>query len=266
MHFIKLFAAGHAYIFVDSESAVSELDSEAIKNICDRVCGAGASGIFAVCQNENKKAQIRAFSENGEIMRDSSTTAICAGLGLKITKCVTACEFKCEKSSYFTYSGDTENNKYPVSCNIGKCSLLLNDSGVERRTELGNRILTLTAVRSTADYAVHFSECMHSLNREYLSEKTSALSLFGGNTSLILCEENRNGGFDMLPLYENGKNVVPPIGGFAAVGVAACLSKRNEFRQEILVDCNGYGVYVIVDKDLSVTVHLDAGVAFEGNI
>lgn len=266
MHFYKLFAGGQDYIFCDDENKFNNLAEEEIKRICDRVCGVGGTGIFTIYQNGTENTQIRAFDENGEIIHDSSTTAICGALGAKITKGVAVAEFVCENNRYFTYLSRVERGKYLVSCDIGKCRLLLKDGSVKRKTELGNRILTLTAVGTTADYAVHFSECMHSLKWEYLSEKTASLSLFGGKTSLVLCEENDKNSFSMLPLYKNGRNMTHFGGAFAAVGVAACLCGRSEFSREIFVDCDGYGAYVVVEKNLSVTVHLNASIAYEGNI
>lgn len=266
MHFYKLYALGQDYIFCDDETQFDNLGAGDIKEICNRISGVGATGIFAIYQKYAKNMQIRAFDENGEIMRDSSTAAICAALGAKITTGRTAVEFQSEKGRFFTYISAVEDGKYLVSCDIGKCRLLLKNGNTERKTELGNRILTLTPVGTSAEYAVHFSECMYSLNREYLAEKTSSLSLFGGNASLILCEENGKNNFNSLPLYKNGCDITPFAGGFAAVGVAACLSGRSAFSQEMNINCNGQSAYVIIKEELSAAIHLTAGIAYEGNI
>lgn len=266
MHFYKMSACGQDYIFIDNEKDFKGLTKETVKLLCDRVCGIGATGIFTICENGAKNTQISAFDENGEIIRDFSTASICAALGIKITKGAAAAEISCRNERYFTYISRVDREKYLVSCDIGNCRLLLNDGKIQRKTELGNRILTLTPISTTADYAVHFSGCVNSLNRKYLSEKTSALSLFGGKTSLLLCEEQEKNSIEMLPMYEYGKDVSPYAGAYAAAGVAACVNGKCDFKEEIYVSCKDYGGFVIVEDDLCVTLHFNASIAYEGNI
>lgn len=266
MHFYKLYTYGRNYIYVDNENDANELDAFQIKNICDAVRGAGTDGIFTICRNEAKKPQIRAFDKNGVIMRDLTSVAVCAALGSKITGGKGANDFYCKKGHFFTYISHISDENYLVSCDMGKGYNLFKNDVIERKTELGNRILTLTAVYSGSAYTVHFSSCANSLNRVYLSEKNSALSLFGEKTSLIICEEEEKNAFRVLPLYENGEDAAPCAGAVGAVGIAACLTGKSDFLQEICVKYKNDTAYAVCKNDLSVAVHLNAGIAFEGNI
>lgn len=266
MHFYKLFTAGQAYIFVDDINELEKTDSVQIRHICDGCKGAGAQGFFGLYQNGVKKVQIKAFDKNGVIMNDLSSVAVCAALGAKITNGRSANEFSDEKGGIFTYISNISDGNFLVSCDLGKCRNLLKNGITQRKTELGNRILTLTAVYTSSAYAVHFSSCAGSLNRVYLSEKASRLSLFTEKPKLVLCEEETKNTFRILPLCENGRDIAPYAGAFAAVGLAACLTEKSSFSEEISVKYEDYTVYVVCKKDLSVTVHLSAEIGFQGNI
>lgn len=266
MHFYKLSALGQDYIFLDGKDAFGKISELDIKHICNRTAGVGASGIFALNQKEAKKVQIRAFCKDGEIMRDLSTASICAALGAKITSGTGEAEILSENSRYFTCLSACEDGSSLISCDMGKGTTGINSGTCERKTELGNRILTLTPVFTSGSFAIHFSECMNSLNFKYLSEKTGSLTLFGKNTSLILAEKTEMNSYVLSQMLERGNNIIPYAGAFTATALAACKTGRSTYSEEIKFTCGEYEAYTVCKEDESVILHTSAQIAYEGNI
>lgn len=264
MHFYKLSALGQDYIFADDEEAFFKLSREDVKLLCDRAAGVGATGIFCVYQKEAENTEIRAFYQNGDNMREMSTASICGILGLKITKGEDACEIFSEKSRFSGCLSASDEKFSLVSCDTGKGSVSLFKDMCERKTHLGNRILTLTPVSTPDSYAVHFSGDAKSINLKYLAEKTRELTLFGKGTSLIVAEEKERNTFSLCRMLEENEYIIPFAGGFSAVAFAACKTGRSRFGDEITLYCEDYKAYAVVKEDSSVTLHTQAHMAYEG--
>ncbi len=266
MHFYKLSALGQDYIFSDDKCAFDNISESDIKHICDRIVGVGATGIFTLNQKEAKKAQIRAFCQNGEIMRDLSTASICAALGLKITTGIQESEILSENNRFFTCLSPLGDNSFLVSCDISKSLTRACGDKIERKTELGNRILTLTPVFTSGSFAIHFSECMESLNFKYLAEKTEEVTVFGRNTSLILAEKTNINSYILSRMLEDEQYIIPYAGAFAGAALAACKTGRSNYSEEIKLTCGEYEAYAVCKEDKSVTLHTVAEIVYEGNI
>lgn len=264
MHFYKLSALGQDYIFTDDNEEFGKLSREDIKLICDRTLGAGATGIFCIHQKEAENTEIRAFYKNGEIMREMSTASICAVLGLKMIKGKEIGEILSEKCRFFTCLSVCDDRSGLVSCDSGRGGVSLFKDMCERKTHLGNRILTLTPVCTSGSYAVHFSGDAKSINLKYLAEKTNELTLFGKNTSLIVAEETGRNTFSLCRMLENEEYIVPFAGGFSAAAFAACKTGRSRFGDELVLFCEDYKAYAVAKEDGSVTIHTQVNLAYEG--
>ncbi|MBE6717358.1 MAG: hypothetical protein E7573_10620 [Ruminococcaceae bacterium] len=266
MQFMKLISAGRDIIFIENEKEFLSLSSEAKKRLCDRIKGVGAAEIFGIREMCPKTARIDVFDKNGQYSCDGSTASICAVLGLNLIKRRNEAEMHCRNGSFFVMLNDINGKKYNVSCALGKPGKIDLQDITERRTELGNRILTLTHVHTSSDYAVHFSSCPDKLDIEYLSEKTRINSLFHKKARLLIAEEGVDNSFVLKKPWEDGEYVYPAVGAFAAVGVAACKTERSRFSEEIKVSCGGHDVYVFVKNDMSCSVHTTAEFVFCGEI
>lgn len=262
MHFYKLSALGQDYMFFDGSVAEEGLGKRDIKAICDRTLGAGAMGIFVINQKEPENAQIRGFCENGENMRETSTALICACLGANIATDGKIAEIKGGNKGISARLFPSEDEFQTVICDIKATDC----DFTERKTELGNRILTLTHIRTTGDYLIHFTGCMDLLNFTYMSQKAAALSSYGQSPSLLLVEKVNRNHFRVSRMLHNDRYIVPFAGGFAAAAVYLCNSHRCGFSDEIKIECGDFSAYAVCKEDNSVMLYAKAGIIYEGNI
>lgn len=262
MHFIKIAALGQDYIFSDGKDAYKNIaDSDVIK-ICDRVSGAGATGIFAINQKEPENAQIRAFDKNGKLMRESSTALICACLGANIATGGKSSEILCEKMAFSAHIFPSDNNIQPIVCQ----QKVVGCKSHNYKTELGNRILSVFPVVTTGTYLVHFSECMNLLNFAYLSKNASTVTKYGKNPYLILAQLQGRNSLAVSRILADGEYIVPYAGGFMATALAACYTDRCSFDEEIKLSCENYEAYAVCKEDNTVMLHTGAEIIYEGDI
>ncbi len=266
MDFTKYHIAGKDYIYCPDKSDFGNLTESSILSICDRFRGVGANGIFSFYQNSLKTSIIKGFSENGECMRNFSSASICTLFELFSTAGITEHTFLSENGQKFTVQTDisAENNLF--SCTIEAHTADGIFKKTNRKTEIGNRILTITPVRLHSIYTVHITDCREKLNLGYLGQHISKNSLFRKEANLILAENTDVNSFE-FSFYENKTGCSrPELSAFAAVGLAACRNAICNYGDEISVTCNGNTVKVTCHNPESVTIKCTCERVFEGII
>lgn len=266
MNFIKLFTAGRDYIFLNDKNAFDKINYTDAVGLCDRKKGIGADGIFALLQKDGKNSQIKGFWCNGEIMQDFSAASICAAFVLLCEKNIKAHTFSCENRSFFTVSDRLSDNEALVSCDMGKGEFRLKYPAIKRKTQLGNRILTLTAVKLHGIHTVHFSECKDMLNLSYLGEKVSRSSLFEKSADLMLCQKN---GDNLLEIdyYENSTGYPYPVpSAFSAAALCACKTGESEYDEEIRIKCKDSEVFVVCKENDDTALQCGVRKIFAGEL
>lgn len=266
MNFTKYNIAGKDYIHCPDETAFGNLPDNGILSICDRFRGAGADGIFTFCKVSAKTSLIKGFSDNGDIMRNFSSASICAFFEQFLATGITEHTFSSETGQNFTVKADISEEKTVFSCTLKSPAEDSFRRISNRKTEIGNRILTITPVSIHGIYAVHFTDCRDKLNKNYLGQHISKNSLFGKEASLILTEKTDVNSFD-ISFYENKTGCPrPEVSAFAAVGLAACRNDICRYGDEIFVTCNGNTVKATCNSPESVTIKCTCERVFEGKI
>ncbi|MBQ6898142.1 MAG: hypothetical protein IJN70_04115 [Clostridia bacterium] len=266
MKFTKYHIAGKDYIYCPDKTDFGNLTADCILSICDRFRGAGADGIFTFHQTSSKTSLIKGFKQNGECMRNFSSASFCALFELFLTEGITEHTFTSENGQFFTVKTDISEENPVFSCTLDD----IHTDGIfgtsDRKTEIGNRILTITPVSIHGIYAVHFTDCRDKLNKNYLGQHISKNSLFGKEASLILTEKTDVNSFD-ISFYENKTGCPRPgLSAFAAVGLAACRNGIGKYNEEISVSYNDNTVKIICNSADSVTIKCPCERVFEGKI
>lgn len=266
MHFTKYHISGKDYIYCPEKNDFEKLTKNTITGICNRHSGVGADGIFTFYQNSSKTSIIKGFNQSGECMRNYSSAAICALFELFLTAGVTEHTFLSENGSKFAVKTDNSASPPAFFC---KLTSALSDGifGTKaEKTEIGNRILTVTPVNLHGIYAVHFTECSSKLDISYLGQHISKHSLFKKSGNLILAEKTDKNSLN-ISFYENGTGCPrPEISAFAATALAACRNKSLNYGEEADVSCNGNAVFITCETQDTVTIRCTCKRAFEGEI
>ena len=264
MDFIKYHIAGKDYIYCPDKNCFDKLTKKDISSVCKRHTGIGADGIFTFYQNSLKTGIIKGFLENGENMHDLSSVSICASFELFLTAGITDLTFICENHTNFTTKTD-----FAAGTNEFFCTLKAHPSEgifsqINRKTEIGTRILTITPVSLHGIYTVHFTDCKEKLNIRYLGEHISGNSLFSKKASLILSEKIRTNAFD-ISFYENKTGCPrPTLSAFGATALAACRSGICNYGETISVSADGNTVYVTCNSPEAVTIKCTCEKVFKG--
>ncbi len=266
MNFTKYHIAGKDYIYCPDNSDFGNLTENRIFGICDRFRGVGADGIFTLHQKSPKTSLIKGFSKNGEYMRDFSSASICAIFELFLTADITEHTFLCENGQNFTVKSDISEENNLFFCTIAAQAAEGIFRATNRKTEIGNRILTITPVHLHSIYAVHFTDCIEKLNSGYLGQNISKNSLFNKEANLILAENTGANSFD-IGFYENKTGCPrPAISAFGATALAACRNAIGKYDKDISVSCNGNTVRIICNSPDSVTIKCTCERVFEGKL
>ncbi len=264
MDFIKCVTAGKDYICLHGNSSFSEIDNMDKKLLCDRHYGIGAEGIFTFYQNSAKNSQIKGFLSNGKLPHDYSSASICTALTAFLTTSVNECRFSFKNSEIFTFFYDYKSFSPRITCEIKELKNEENYSFILRRTELGNRILTLTVISLHDIFAVHFSENKEKLNLQYLGKYLSHNSLFRKRANLILAEKTSDNIYD-IDFYENKTgNSRPTIAAFGATAIAACLTDNSLWGKEISVKHKNDIAHIFPISPTNCIIITDAKEVFRG--
>ena len=266
MEFIKYHIAGKSYIFIPDEDNFEKLTKTDIINLCHNEKGAGADGIFTCNKNSLKIGHLRGFDKNGNIMRDFSSASICAVFE----------PFSFTHASEWSFLSDSEHKitvktAFREDYRIFSCLIETPESEgifreIRRKTEIGNRILTITPVNLHSICAVHFSECREKLDIRYLGQHISDNSLFRKEANLIIAEKTSPCSFD-ISFYENKSACPrPTLSAFAATALAACKNGICRYGEEIAVACGINIVTVICHCSEAVSVECTCQKVFLGLI
>ena len=266
MQFRKYHISGKDYIYCPDRNIFENLTENRITGICDRLRGVGADGIFTFHQNSPKTSIIKGFSQNGECMRNFSSASICALFELFLTTGVAEHIFLSQCGDKFAVKTDISASVPVFFCEL-TCPPPDGIFSLEsRKTEIGNRILTVTPVSLHGIYAVHFTECRGNLDIGYLGQHISRHSLFRKAGNLILAERTDKNSLN-ISFYENGTGRPrPDISAFAATALAACRSGSLNFGDEISVSCNENTVFVTCETEEQITIRCSCEMVFDGNI
>ncbi len=266
MDFTKYHISGRDYIFIPDGNDFGRLSEADIIRLCDRQKGVGADGIFTFHQNNPKTGHLRGFCKNGNIMRDFSSVSICAVFEAFLTANIAEYSFLSENGHKITVN-TAFSEKNPIffcTIDIPPADGIFKETG--RKTEIGNRILTITPVDIAGIYAVHFTECRDKLNIHYLGQHISSNSLFRKEANLILAQKNGEHSFE-ISFYENSTGCSrPDLSAFAGTALAACKNGVCNFKDAISVSCNNNTLEVICHSPESITVKCTCEKVFTGRI
>ena len=262
MKFTKYYLSGYDLIFIENEKDFYRLNKDSAKLMCDRSRGVGAEGIFTIKQKEGKMHQIEGFCKNGESMRDFSSASICASFVQFLRGEACRCLSGDEKSSFFTVFESSAGNTANVCCDMGCGDFKLKYPAVDRKTQLGNRILTLTAVNLHGIHTVHFSEDKNRLNLFYLGERTSENSLFEKRADLTLAQQVEYNQFCID--YYNKDGFHPSHSVFASVALCACKTDRCKFNEEIEISVGQEKVFAVCEENGRVIVQCEVQKVYSG--
>ena len=266
MHFTKYHIAGKDYIYCPDKTDFENLRENRITSICDRHKGVGADAIFTFYQISSKTSIIKGFSANGNCMQNFSSASICALFEQFSTTGVDEHSFLSENGQIFNVKADNYGENPVFSCTLADILTAGIFGSAGRKTEIGNRILTITPVSICGIYTVHFTSCRDKLNTAYLGQHISRNSLFGKRANLILAEETDVNSFD-ISFYENSTGCPrPEISAFAATALAACRNDICRYEDDIYVTCCDNTVNVICHTTEAVTVKCTCEKAFEGKL
>ncbi len=266
MHFVKYHISGKDYIYCPDKNAFEKLTENSIKKICHRHKGVGADGIFTFYQNSPKTSIIRGFGQNGECMQNFSSASVCALFELFLTADVTEHTFLSENGCKFAVKTGISDSQPVFFCSLTSASADGIFGTPSRKTEIGNRILSVTPVDLHGIYTVHFTECRDKLDIDYLGQHISKHSLFRKAGNLILAEYTDKDALE-ISFYENTTGCPrPEISAFAATALAACRNKSLNYGDRVKISCNGSTAFVTCEADNHITAECTCQKVFEGEI
>lgn len=265
MNFTKYHIAGKDYIFIAGENDFSRLQKNSISSLCNRHKGIGAEGIFTFNKNQGKMSLLRGFTQNGDIMQNFSSASICGFFEQFLLTTATEYTFSSESGINYTVNAIKSDSKALFGAYLKSSQTEGIFSTTNRKTEIGNRILTVTPIELISIYAVHFSDCKEKLQLSYLGHHISHNSMLKKSASLILAQETDKNTFD-ISFYENSTgNSRPDISAFAATALAACKNSICRFGDEISVSYSNNKVDVICFSEKNVYIKASCERVFLGN-
>lgn len=263
MKFTKYFVAGKDYILIKNKNDLTKTTD--IKRLCNRTEGIGADAVAVPTKIESETSRIKVWPAQSEEMKDHSSASMCI------------CSDTISENDFTEYSFINSDNeiitarRIPEKVNSFYCNLRASIpteifNTVSRRTEIGNRILTITPIHILGNFAVHFSENKDKLNLSYLGRHISENSLFNKSVNLILAEKNGINSYEIS--YHEAKTVCsrPTVAGYAATALAACKNGYCAYNDVINISCNNYSVSVTCITEEEIRIECEAKKTFEGTI
>lgn len=263
MKFIKLLVAGKDYIYIPDNKDFGTLQRKELIRLCDRRKGIGADGIVTFIKTSSKTAQIKGFLQNGKDMPDISSASLCTIFSNIFKDNTTECLNNSENKEKITLLQDKNRSDELISCDMGKA---LPCTYCEKKTELGNRILTLTALNFHGTHTVHFSECADLLSINYFGKKISENSLFHKKADFTTAEKTEKNTFRLIHYENSTASPLPALSVFGTVALAAAMTGRANYNEEIKLICNTDTVYAFCKEDGSAVLQCKAEKIFEGYV
>lgn len=251
MNFEKILIAGKDYIYIPDERVLNSLSEKDIRQLCDRRTGIGGDGIFSFTKKSLKTQQIKAFTQNGELQRDISSIEICAIFSTFSKTKTTKHESEDIFSEKIHFFGEENSQESAFSREFDYNDT---DNYILKKTEIGNRIITLTRILLHGTHTVHFSGCIDSFDIDYFGKHISGNSLFDKKADITIAQNIFDNTF-LMKYYENRTgNPYPTVSVFAAVALAACKTGQARYGEEIHLICNKTDVYAFCDKNNSCMI------------
>ncbi len=263
MKFLKILVAGKDYIYIPDYEDFDTLSKEEKIRLCNRQQGIGADGIITFIKTSPKTAQIKGFLQNGKHMPDISSASLSAIFGNVFKNNTIECLKNSKNKEKITLLQDKNSFYDLISCDMGPSAPC---TYCNKKTELGNRILTLTALKYHGTHTVHFSECAHLLDINYFGEKISANSLFHKQADFTIAEKTDDSTFRLIHSENSTGSPFPTLAVFGTVALAAAMTGRANYNEEIKLLCNTDTVYAFCKEDGSAVLQCKAQKIFGGYI
>lgn len=251
MDFEKILIAGKDYIYFPSGDKVDLLSKEELIYLCDRRKGIGGDGIFTFAKNTPKTRQIQAFLQNGELMRDLSSIEICAVFSSFLNPLTAKYEIEEVFGKKIRIFGEENISEASFSREFDDTDT---DDYTLKKTEIGNRILTLTKIKLHGTHTVHFTECIDSLSIDYFGRHISVNSFFGKKADISIAQKISNNTFLVKHYENNSGSPYPTVSALAAVALSACKTGYARYNEEIHIICNDTDIYAFCNKNNSCVI------------
>ncbi len=265
MNFTKYLIAGKDYVYIDYADKEKEGLLRQAVGLCDRVKGTGADGFFTFQQNNHKNGQISGLLQNGQIMRDFSSASICACFDAFSKTDAAGSAFSFKNAGISEVICDFAEDMTLIYCRFSPSERSFPADTVNRRTEIGNRILTVTPIYISGIHGVHFTECINQLDINYLGSHFSRNSLFQRQADFILAQKTDSCTYE-IAFYENGTGCPrPALSSFISTALAAINTGRQKFNERISIICGGSFVSVICRNENTFEISCEVRKILEGN-
>ncbi len=269
MEFSKIQYAGRDYILIKSSALSKDTHLPSLaKYICNRYTGVGSSGLIILREDDY---HIDVFSHKGSTSEFDLSAAICTAAfecnannisHIKITQQGCSWDIMTEKLT----------DGFDVTADLGKGTFLPDEIPlasknpvINRRVEVGNRILDMTALKLGNIFAVHETVFPSNLNFITLGEQITKHSLFNKKASAVFCEKKSDLNF-FIRSYINGTGfVLADASAAAATALALCRTEKSEYSKEITVTSDGGEIYVLCKKNNNVLINTKASIVFTGS-
>lgn len=263
MKFIKLLVAGKDYIYIPDQKSFCGLSGKEIIRLCNRQKGIGADGIITFIKTSSKTVQIKGFHQNGKDMLDISSASLCTVFDDIFKNNTIECSRNSKKNEKITLLQDKNDFDGLFSCDMGPSAAC---TYREKKTEAGNRIITLTAQKLHGIHTVHFSECADLLDINYFGKNISENSLFHKKADFTIAEKTGKNTFRLIHYENSTASPFPTLAVFASAALSAVITGRANYNEEIKLMCNTDTVYAFCKKNGSAVLQCKAEKIFEGYI
>ena len=263
MKFTKYFVAGKDYILINDNDSIKS--AEKIGQLCNRIKGIGADAVISSTKTAPKTRRTTIFNNEHTLSEDHSSAAICAYYATTKATDYSVHTFINSKNELVTVRRKSDS-PYIFHCNMHSVTPTEIFNCVNRKTEIGNRILTITPVYILDCFAIHFSSDKDKLGIMYLGQNISVNSLFQKQANLILAERTEKNSYK-ISFYENKTGCPrPTIAALASTALAACKNGYSNYNENINVSCDGVSVNATCTSDENITVECRAEKIFTGNL
>ena len=267
MEFTKIQCAGRDYILIEHTQLGGKTHLPLFAaEICNRYTGAGAGGLIILNEND---FSADVYSHKGIKADCDLSAAICAAV---------YCHGK-NGSSHISMKQNGIStdimiqklgNGFEVTADLGKGTFLPDEIPlatknpvINRRVEVGNRILDMTALKIGSIFAVHETGAISDINFISLGEQITKHSLFNKKASAVFCEIKSDLSV-FIRSYINGTGyVLSVVSASAAAGLALCRTGKADYGKELRVSGDTGEIYVLCKKNNNVLINTKADIVYK---